>query len=176
MKEHRFSRRPSYHQTKPAVGDVFYSPAKDLGRFSGLMHRGLTSFKLPGDGIARISSFCSRLARIAPRKGSASTFECKSSSKTTTFTVGGHYLNLNLSELQDFRQNPSAVRSSALEHDAPQESLRRVGADVHPAGNLLGCVSLTQELEGFSLPLRQVKPPGGAQHVPTLADSLQQNG
>ena len=59
--------------------------------------------------------------------------------------------------LHDFRQDPLPVTSLGLEHDGSQETLRGIGTDFHPPGDLFGCVSLHQKPEGLGFPLRQAE-------------------
>src|SRR5437879_11546764 len=62
-----------------------------------------------------------------------------------------------LSKAAGFGQNSRPIISSRLEDDKSQESLRGIRTDVHPAGDLPGCISLRQKLEGLGFARRQAE-------------------
>lgn len=120
LEKNRLLRSPGGKQTEAAVGDVLHSSTEDRRFFLGRKRRQFGSLEFSPDGIARIPSFWPRLLRITPRKDLQNAPRTEESLKKIKNVRGRRTLPCcNLSKLQDFRQNPGPIRSSALEHDRP---------------------------------------------------------
>ena len=112
-------RSPGGEQTEAFVGDVFHLSTEDCRFFSGLKRRQLGSLEFSPDGIARIPFFCPRLLRITPREDLQTRLGLRKALRNYKRSRQRAQPCCNLSKLQDFRQNPGPIRSSAFEHDGP---------------------------------------------------------
>ena len=97
----------------------FTRPRKTAGFFFRVKRRQLVSLEFSPNGIARIPSFCPRLPPITPREDLQTTSDTGKVSKHYQHSRQEVATLLQSFKLQDFRQNPGPIRSSALEHDGP---------------------------------------------------------